>query len=64
MLAVVWAFLLAAIPWLAGGHSASVRRGGYLGLVTAALAGYLGAAGICEYSYGQPVLPVWSLARR
>jgi hypothetical protein len=39
-------------------YVAPLHWGGYLGLVTAALAGYPGAAGICEYSYGQPVLPV------
>jgi uncharacterized protein len=65
---VALTFLLLTILALAtgnyGGHSALVHWGGYLGLVTAALACYLGAAGICEYSYGQPVLPVWSLASR
>jgi succinate-acetate transporter protein len=41
-----------------------VHWGGYLGLLTAALAAYLSCAEVCEASYGGTVLPVWPLAKR
>ncbi len=47
-----------------GGHVTIVHWGGYLGLVTAALAGYLACAEVCEASYGRTVLPLWPLAGR
>jgi len=40
-----------------------VHWGGYLGLITAALAAYLSCAEVCEASYGRAVLPVWPLAK-
>src|SRR6516162_6230212 len=43
-------FLLAAGNY--GGHTTAIHWGGYLGLVTAALAGYLATAEVCEASYG------------
>jgi uncharacterized protein len=47
-----------------GGHITVVHWGGYLGLVTAALAGYLACAEVCEAAYARSVLPVWSLAKQ
>ena len=42
----------------------NIHWGGYLGLVTAGLAGYLACAEVCEASYGRPILPLHSLAKR
>jgi succinate-acetate transporter protein len=47
-----------------GAHTTVLHWGGYLGLVTAGLAGYLACAEVCEASYGRAVLPVYPLARR
>ena len=46
-----------------GAHTTLMHWGGYLGLLTAALAGYLACAGVCEASYGRTVLPIWPLSR-
>ncbi|MGO9904084.1 MAG: acetate uptake transporter [Solirubrobacteraceae bacterium] len=48
----------------AGNYGASsnlLHLGGYLGIVLAAMATYMGAAEICEYSYGRSVLPLGPL---
>ena len=45
-----------------GARTGLVHLGGYLGLVTAALAGYWPCAEVCEAAYGRSILPVWSLA--
>jgi uncharacterized protein len=59
--------LTVAIFMLGGGnygaHTALIHWGGYLGLLTAAFAGYLACAEVCEASYGHGVLPVWPLAK-
>ncbi|HSO98997.1 MAG TPA: acetate uptake transporter [Solirubrobacteraceae bacterium] len=55
-------FLLGAGNY--GAHTTLIHWGGYLGIVTAALAGYLACAEVCEASYGRSVLPVWPLAKR
>jgi succinate-acetate transporter protein len=47
-----------------GAHTTLIHWGGYLGLVTAALAGYLACAEVCEASYGRSVLPIWPLAKK
>ena len=47
-----------------GAHTTLIHWGGYLGLLTAALAGYLACAEVCEASYGREVLPLWPLAKR
>ena len=47
-----------------GAHTTLIHWGGYLGLVTAGLAGYLACAEVCEASYGRPILPLHSLAKR
>lgn len=47
-----------------GAHPTVIHWGGYMGLVTAALAGYLACAEVCEASYGRAVLPVVSLGKR
>jgi succinate-acetate transporter protein len=64
---VALTFLLLAIVALGAGNywarTGLVHWGGYLGLVTAALAGYLAAAGISEASYGRTVLPTGSYAK-
>jgi pimeloyl-ACP methyl ester carboxylesterase len=39
-----------------GDHSALVRVGGVTGIILAAQALYLAAAGICEYAYGRTVI--------
>ena len=46
-----------------GGSTGLVHAGGYLGLVVAALAGYLSCAELCEAAYKRAVLPVWPLAK-
>lgn len=51
----------------AGNYTATswlITTGGYLGLVVAALAGYLAFAEVCEASYGRAVMPVGPLARK
>ena len=55
-------FLLLAIGNY-GGHATIVHWGGYLGLVVAALAGYIACAEVCEATYGRAVLPLWPLTR-
>ena len=48
----------------AGNYGAStnlLHAGGYLGIALAAMAAYMGAAEICEYSYNHPVLPLGHL---
>ena len=55
-------FLLGAGNY--GAHTTLIHWGGYLGLAAAACAFYLALAELCEFSYGRPVLPVWSLAKR
>ncbi len=59
--------LSVAIFLLAGGnygaHVTMIHWGGYLGLIVAALAGYLVLAETCEASYGRSVCPVWPLQR-
>jgi succinate-acetate transporter protein len=47
-----------------GGHTTLIHWGGYVGLVTAGLAGYLACAEVCEASYGRSILPLYSLAKR
>jgi succinate-acetate transporter protein len=47
-----------------GAHQTLIHWGGYLGLVTAGLAGYLACAEVCEASYGRSILPLYSLAKR
>jgi uncharacterized protein len=41
-----------------GHHITVIHWGGYLGLITAALAGYLACAEVCEAAYGRSVLPI------
>ena len=53
---VVTFFLLGAGDY--GAHETLIQWGGYLGLATAGLAGYLACAEVCEASYGHEVLPV------
>lgn len=55
-------FLLGAGNY--GAHPVLVHWGGYLGLVTAAMAGYIACAELCEASYGRSVLPLWPLTGR
>ncbi len=69
LVVVIALFLLIATFFIlgAGNYDATtglVHAGGYLGLVVAALAGYLSCAEVCEASYGRWVLPVWSLAKK
>ena len=48
----------------AGNYGASgslLHDGGYLGIVLAGMAAYMGAAEICQYSYGRNVLPLGPL---
>ncbi len=44
-----------------GGSTSLVHAGGWLGLVAAAIAGYLSCAEVCEAAYKREVLPVWPL---
>jgi uncharacterized protein len=46
-----------------GARTGLVHLGGYLDLVTAALAGYLTCAEVCEAAHARSILPVWSLAK-
>ena len=41
------------------GHANMVKVGGWLGLITAALAWYASAAGVINETYGKTVLPLW-----
>lgn len=52
-------FLLAAGNY--GANSSMLHIAGYLGIVLAGMATYMGAAEICEYSYGRSVLPLGPL---
>jgi hypothetical protein len=47
-----------------GGHSVLVHVGGVTGIILAAQALYLAAAGICEYAYGRTVIPLGPLSSR
>jgi uncharacterized protein len=47
-----------------GDISALVRAGGVTGIILAAQALYLAAAGICEYAYGRTVIPLGPLGSR
>ena len=42
----------------AGGHSGIIHAGGYVGIVTGAVAFYIAAADVLESTYGRAVLPV------
>jgi succinate-acetate transporter protein len=44
------------------GQALTVETGGYMGLVVAGLAGYIGLAELCEASYKRAVLPLFLLA--
>jgi succinate-acetate transporter protein len=44
------------------GSGLTVETGGYMGLVVAALAAYIGCAELCEASYKRTVLPLFPLA--
>ena len=46
-----------------GAHTTLIHWGGYFGLLTAALAGYLACAEVCEASYGRVILPLLPLAK-
>ena len=46
-----------------GGSGLTVETGGYMGLVVAALAAYIGLAELCEASYNRSVLPLFPLAK-
>jgi succinate-acetate transporter protein len=61
-LLLVTFFLLAAGNY--GGHTTIIHWGGYFGLATAAAAGYLACAEVCEAAYGHPILPLYPLAKR
>jgi succinate-acetate transporter protein len=45
------------------GQALTVETGGYMGLVVAGLAGYIGLAELCEASYKRAVLPLFLLAK-
>ena len=45
------------------GNSLTIEWGGYMGLVVAALAAYLGLAELCEATYKRSVLPLFPLAK-
>ena len=45
------------------GSGLTVETGGYMGLVVAALAAYIGCAELCEAAYKRTVLPLFPLAR-
>jgi succinate-acetate transporter protein len=47
-----------------GDHSVLVKVGGVTGIILAAQALYLAAAGICEYAYGRTVIPLGPLGTR
>jgi uncharacterized protein len=45
------------------GNGLTVETGGYMGLVVAGLAAYIGLAELCEASYKRAVLPLFPLAK-
>jgi succinate-acetate transporter protein len=45
------------------GNGLTVETGGYMGLVVAALAAYIGLAELCEITYKRTVLPLYPLAK-
>lgn len=45
------------------GNGLTVEIGGYMGLVVAALAAYIGLAELCEVTYKRTVLPLFPLAK-
>jgi succinate-acetate transporter protein len=45
------------------GNGLTVETGGYMGLVVAALAAYIGLAELCEITYKRSILPLFPLAR-
>jgi uncharacterized protein len=45
------------------GNGLTIETGGYLGLVVAALAAYIGLAELCEITYQRTVLPLFPLAK-
>jgi uncharacterized protein len=45
------------------GNGLTVETGGYMGLVVAALAAYIGLAELCEITYKRTVLPLFPLAK-
>jgi succinate-acetate transporter protein len=47
-----------------GGYLVPVRIGGITGIILAAQALYLAAAGICQYAYGRTVIPLGPLGTR
>jgi uncharacterized protein len=47
-----------------GAHTSVLHAGGYLGIILALMAAYMGAAEICEYSYGRQVLPLGPLGEK
>ncbi len=55
-------FLLAAGNY--GANSGMLHVAGYLGIVLAGRATYMGAAEICEFSYGHPVIPLGQLGEK
>jgi len=44
-----------------GAHASMLQAAGYLGIVLAGMAAYMGAAEVCEQTYGRSVLPVGPL---
>jgi uncharacterized protein len=44
-----------------GANTSLLHAGGYLGIALAGMAAYMGAAEICEYSYGRTVVPLGHL---
>lgn len=46
------------------GSGFTVETGGYMGLVVAALAAYIGLSELCEVTYKRTVLPLFPLAKR
>jgi len=60
--------LLAATLFVLGagnysGNGLAIEWGGYMGLVVAALAAYIGLAELCEITYKRAVLPLFPLAK-
>jgi succinate-acetate transporter protein len=55
-------FLLAAGNY--GAHTSLIHAGGYLGIVLAGMATYMGAAEICQCTYGRSVVPLGPLAKQ
>ena len=72
-LALVFLFLLITFILLAIGNAAlvgthslvngTIKLGGWLGIITAALAFYVGAAGLINSTFGRDVVPVFPLNR-